>query len=274
MHMTKTCLLLLPSLLCSIVFSGTREGQPKSAAGRIPGPAIFGEGEELVYEVSWTFFKLGVIRLKSYPNFTAEASINSYEGVPFVDLHSIHFSAMDTLMYSRASHSIDKKETEWVGLDYLYDYANKCLTVEKTFQKDALSTPYKRVPYDTVRLASTSFIDGISIAYFPRMLIHTSQTVAVPTVLYGKLGTTTFRLPGNRTTEKIDALENPVRVVEIDGTTDVEGIYGMTGDFTGWFSDDGAAVPIKGKLKVLLGNVNVELIQWRRTGWNPPTETE
>jgi hypothetical protein len=44
----------------------------------------------------------------------------------------------------------------------------------------------------------------------------------------------------------------------------------MTGDFVGWFSDDAAAVPIKGKLKVLLGNVTVELIRWNRKGWNPP----
>jgi hypothetical protein len=46
----------------------------------------------------------------------------------------------------------------------------------------------------------------------------------------------------------------------------------MTGEFTGWFSDDEAAVPIKGKLNVLLGSVTVELIQWKRDSWSPPLE--
>ena len=92
----------------------------------------------------------------------------------------------------------------------------------------------------------------------------------MPTVLYGKVGTTTYRFTDDKTTESIDALENPVKVVEFEGTTTAVGIFGMTGDFTAWFSDDNAAVPIKGKLKVLLGNVTVELVKWNRKGWNPP----
>jgi hypothetical protein len=67
-------------------------------------------------------------------------------------------------------------------------------------------------------------------------------------------------------------VDSPVRVIEVEGTTTVEGIYGMTGGFRGWFSDDSAAVPIKGRLKVLLGEVEIELTTWNRKGWNPPTE--
>jgi hypothetical protein len=59
-------------------------------------------------------------------------------------------------------------------------------------------------------------------------------------------------------------------VVEVHGNTSAVGVFGMTGEFTGWFSDDEAAVPIKGELKVLLGTVTVELIGWKRSGWSPP----
>jgi hypothetical protein len=231
---------------------------------------VFQEGEELVYEVSWTIFKLGTVRLSSHAGYSAEAQIHSYENVPFVDLHSVHYTEMDSALYSRGSHSVEKKGDEWWGLNYIYDTAGNRLMIEETYQKDLKSTPYRHDMRDTIRMETMDFLDGLSIGYFPRSLIHSEQTVTVPTVLYGKLGMTTFSCTNDKTTESIDADETPIRVVEVDGTTTVHGLFGMNGDFKGWFSDDSAAVPIKGKLKVLLGNVTIELIQWKRAGWNPP----
>jgi hypothetical protein len=228
------------------------------------------EEEDLVYEVSWTFFKLGSIRVRTFRDYTAEAHVHSYEGVPFVDLHSIHYTKMDSSFYSRGSRSIEKKENVWTGMDYVYDLRNNRLVVEATAQKDPQSEPYSRTPKDTIHLDSIDFLDGLSIAYLPRAFLQTNTSIDVPTVLYGKLGTTTFNFPGKKVTEELDVLDKPVKAVELSGTTTVEGIYGMTGDFRGWFSDDSAAVPLKGKLKVLIGNVNVELIRWNRKGWNPP----
>lgn len=237
---------------------------------RPTGRSIVNEGEEFVYEVSWTVFKLGTIRLKTLPRFAAEARIDSYPSVPFVDLHSAHYCEMDSGFFSLGSHTSQKKETDWWGLNYVYDLPNKRLIVEETHQKDPATPPFSRMVKDTLRLPTTTFVDGLSIAYYPRLYIHSEKSVEVPTVLYGKVGTTTFHFTNNRTTEEIDALEEPVKVVEVEGTTTAVGIYGMTGDFTGWFSDDEAAVPIKGKLKVLIGNVTLELVKWNRKGWNPP----
>jgi hypothetical protein len=235
-----------------------------------PPGAIFQEGEELLYEVSWTMFKLGTIRLIVKPNHAAEAHIHSYDGLPFVDLHSIHYTAMDSLFNARATSSIEKRQEDWWGLRYTYDFLNRRVRVDETLQKDLQSPPRITKTRDSLRLQSSQVVDGLSIAYFPRMFVHTAQTVNVPTILYGKLGTTTFHFTNKKVKEQLDAVEEPVRAVEIEGTTDVEGVFGMTGDFRGWFSDDSAAVPLKGKLKVLLGNVNVELIQWKRRDWNPP----
>jgi hypothetical protein len=126
------------------------------------------------------------------------------------------------------------------------------------------------VPKDTIRLVSRDFVDGLSIAYFPRRYVHTSQSVAVPTVLYGKIGTTTFHFNRRKTEGTLEVLDRPVKMIEVEGTTSAVGIFGMSGEFRGWFSDDSAAVPLKGKLNVLLGNVNVELIRWKRGSWSPP----
>jgi len=225
--------------------------------------------EEYVYEVRWTLFRLGTIRIRSYGNLEAKAWIDSYD-IPFVNLHSIYYTRMDSSFFSLGGYSIDKGAQGWEGLNYIPDWSGKKLMVEQIRQTDASSEPYYRLMTDTLDLTSSRFVDGLSIGFLPRLLVHSRQFVKVPTVLNGKSGTTTFLFEGKVTQESIEALDEPVRVVEVKGNTSAEGIYGMTGDFTGWFSDDDAAVPIKGKLKVLIGNVTVELIRWKRGDWTLP----
>lgn len=227
-------------------------------------------GEELLYEVSWTWFKLGTVRLKAGDQYSAEAYIHSYPDIPFVDLHSVQYTSMDSLFFSRSSHSEEKSDGDWKGLRYVTETRENRLIVEETYRKQVAAEPFRREWKDTIQLESPFFVDGLSIGYFPRLFVHSVQTLDVPTVLYGKLGLTTFRFTNEKTTERLEVLDEPVKVIEVKGTTTVEGVFGMTGDFTGWFSDDSAAVPIKGKLKVLLGNVTVELIQWKRSDWHPP----
>jgi hypothetical protein len=240
----------------------------------VPSPSprtIMSAEEELVYEVSWTVFKLGTIRLRTRNDYTAKAWIDSYDGLPFVDLHSIYYTRMDSLLFSLGAYSVDKGKNGWTGLQYEQDsLVQSRVIVREASLREPNSPPDQLLVRDTINLGNRGFVDGLSIGYFARSGVFTKKTVDVPTVLSGKLGTTTFRFTGKKTRERIEALDDPIRVVEIEGTTNAEGIFGMTGDFKGWFSDDDAAVPIKGKLKVLLGNVTVELIGWKRKGWNPP----
>jgi hypothetical protein len=264
---------ILLTILCALLFLlsvMTVTGDTPAHRWVTAPNAVMDEEEDLLYEVSWTVFKLGTIRLKSLPHRAMEATVNSYDGLPFVDLHAIYYTRMDSSFCSLASYSMEKKNDEWSGMEYVYDPAYERLIVEETLRKDRKSPPIQATVKDTINIPGLLFLDGLSIAYFPRALIHTTQTVTMPTLLYGKLGETTFHFHNRPTTESIDALDTPVRVIELTGTTTVEGIFGMTGEFVGWFSDDAASVPIKGKLKVLIGSVTIELMQWNRRGWVPP----
>ncbi len=253
------------------VGAGMNQSTPASGARPTPGPDVLGEGEELVYEVTWTFVKLGTVRLVVHPDYSARAWIDSYEGLPYVDLHSRYTSQMDSTLYSRGSSSLElNADGTWVGLNYRYDFGRNLLAIEKVRQQDPDGIPAERIPGDTLSIDRLQFVDGLSIAYLPRRLVHMDRSVDVPTVLHGKLGTTSFFLPAEKTTVDLDAVEYPVRAVEVDGVTTVVGVFGMTGDFRGWFSDDASAVPLKGTLKVLLGSVTIELIKWNKKGWTPP----
>ena len=82
-------------------------------------------GEELLYEVSWLKVKLGQIRLKVLAPTTAAdgavryncvAYVDSYEGIPFVDLHAVTYTEMDAHFASTGYHSVEKKgDDRWLA---------------------------------------------------------------------------------------------------------------------------------------------------------------
>jgi hypothetical protein len=245
--------------------------------GATPSSVMLAD-EELVYEVSWSMFKLGKIRVKLFPArsdgsvYSSVAYTDSYD-LPFVDFHAISTSEMDSTLFSEGSSLFEKRDTNWFRQVYTFDPATRVYVTENAYVKDVRSEPQVQPKCDTLRLPYTRFQDGTSILYFARARVHAQQAVAVPTLVRGKAGRTNFYFPGMRTRESIDAVSYPIRVIEFEGKAEFEGIFGLTGDFTGWFSDDEAAVPIKAKLKVLLGSVWLELKEWKRGNWVPRKPT-
>ncbi len=226
--------------------------------------------EELEYEVSWTFVDLGTIRLKATRGLDAEARIDSYEGLPYVDLHAFFQTTMDTSFMPVVSRSLEKNDGQWAGLQYAFDVSSRRFEVA-AITGNSPRGPFPAVaPKDTVSIPGVPFVDGLSIGYYPRRIVHLDRPVEVSTILYGRTGITTFYLPGEREEVDIDAVDYPIRTIKVEGNTTAVGIFGMSGDFVGWFSDDEAAVPIRGRVKVLLGSISIQLVKWNRPGWSPP----
>ena len=69
---------------------------------------------------------------------------------------------------------------------------------------------------------------------------------------------------------EIDAAKYPIKTVYLSGTANWTGIYGLSGKFEGWFSDDEARIPIRAKMKLYVGDANIELVKWSRGSWQPP----
>lgn len=239
-------------------------------------------GEELTYEVSWFGVGLGQIRLQTGEptwhdgerHHHATAVIDSYKGLPFVGVHARDYTEMDSNFNSRGCRSFEEKDGYWLGENYYYLIPEKILVVEKTKHQSLSSPPAGRAMYDTLRITDSWFQDGLSLVYFARANVHRRDTLHVPTIVYEKVGATNFYFTGQKTTAEIAALKNPVRVIEFDGKAEFDGLFGLTGDFKGWFSDDEAAAPIKAEMKVLIGNITIELIQWKRPNWSPPVVVE
>jgi hypothetical protein len=232
-------------------------------------------GEELVYEVRWAFVKLGKIRVTLLPPsspgvaYSAIAYTDSYD-LPFVNFHAISTAEMDSSLFSKGASHYENRDGNGFKQVYQFDPSTRNHVTVTTILNDAHSPPLKPQTFDTLRLPFDRFQDGTSILYYARAHVRDQLGVRVPTLVRGKVGYTNFYFPAERTAEEIDAVNYPVSVLEFEGFAEFEGIFGLTGDFTGWFSDDDAAIPIKAKMKVILGSITIELKEWKRAGWSPP----
>jgi len=234
---------------------------------------MFVVGEELVYNVRYGFISLGKITVTITGSFetgnervySAHADISSYSGVPFVSLHHIYSSDMTSGFYSLWFESLERNSDRWDVMRFSFDY-------------DMMSVMIEEGPQELVEVTDTLDIDGyyqdgLSIFYFARGYIGNNDTITIPTLINKNIVTTDFNFNGDNEGRKFKVADYPVDVVELRGNANFSGIFGMTGAFRGWFTNDTAAIPLEARLRVLIGNVTVELIEWNRPGWTPPKYT-
>ncbi|NUN08552.1 MAG: DUF3108 domain-containing protein [Ignavibacteriaceae bacterium] len=229
-------------------------------------------GEDITYLVRYGFIELGEIRLKIVSRkeiggkfqYNTIAYIDSYSGIPFVNLHQIYESKVNNAYFSDFFRGTVKKTEYTTFTEYYFDYKNDKVKVRK-----GKVSPYQ-LWTDSTGIAETMFQDGLSIFYFARMYTGQKRSVSVPCLVNEKKVFTKINFYN-----KVDRIELPaagydVACVRLDGSTDFISVFGLTGYFEGWFSNDKAAIPIIAKLNVIIGRVTVELIKWKRDGWKPP----
>ncbi|MGA7723397.1 MAG: DUF3108 domain-containing protein [Ignavibacteriaceae bacterium] len=229
-------------------------------------------GEELIYVVSYTFIKFGEIKIivkgkKSIDGqnyYSTIAYMDSYSGIPFVNLHMIYETTMNPKYYSTFFRGIVKKEEYTTFTEYYTDYSKSKIRIKKGKVK-----PYQ-LWTDSTTSEKQEFQDGLSILYFARMFSGSGKSVNLLCFVNEKKSNTYMTSYSQVSGVSIDALDYDVSCVRLDGTMNFVSVFGLTGYFEGWFSNDEASIPIVAKLKVILGNVRVELKSWKRPGWIPP----
>ncbi len=229
-------------------------------------------GEELTYEVSYSFIKLGQLKIfvenKKIINgkifYNTIAYIDSYSGLPFVSLHMIYQSIISQNFFPVFFKGIVKKDDYSTFTDYYFKYDSSLVRIKK-----GKTDPYE-LWTDSTEAMHKKYQDGLSILYYARSLSGTGKSVDVPCYVNEKKGITTLNTYKNVTGISIDAVKYDIACVREDGRMNFISIFGLTGNFEGWFSDDEASVPIVAKLKVIIGNVTVELKSWDKPGWTPP----
>lgn len=229
-------------------------------------------GEELTYRVSYLGITLGTIKtvIEPFATYNGKKSakvkvfINSHPKIPFVSLHAIYESWMDeNMQYSmKFNASTQNEEGGWDYDQYIFDYDNNKITMEKFKAKEKVGTKN----FDIKK----KYNDGSSLLFAARRLLYAKKSLRIPTTIMDDTVSTVINFSGKQEAAEIDAVSYPVKCVYFSGEANWTGIYGISGTFEGWFSDDEARIPIKAKMKVYVGNAVIELMQWKRANWQPP----
>jgi hypothetical protein len=236
---------------------------------------VFQEGEELVYEVSYLGMGLGSIttrvtsvgKANGRNRFAVECRVLTYKGVPFVTLNTLFQSIMgDSLQ------SVFFRNKEYLSSENVFKYIEYSFPKKRDFVyiSERVHAHPEWSKNDTLPLEGKHWQDGLSLFFFARAFSHTAQKRNVPVLMYFTKATTSIHFGVESEDEDIDAVDYDIRCRKLEGETGFTGIFGLTGGFEGWFSDDAAAVPIRAKMHVILGSIHIELIKWKRKGWKPP----
>ena len=229
-------------------------------------------GDEFTYVVSYSFIKLGEIKIivkgkkiiKGRTYYSTIAYMDSYSGIPFVNLHMIYESTLTPDYYSNFFRGIVKHKEYTTFTEYTFNYDKSLIRIKK-----GKVNPYT-VWTDSTTPASKEYQDGLSILYYAMMNSGTEKTVDLPCFVNEKKETTVINFYNQVSGVKIDPVDYDIACVRLDGEMKFVSVFGLTGYFEGWFSDDEVSIPIVAKLKVIIGNVKLELKSWKRPGWMPP----
>jgi hypothetical protein len=229
-------------------------------------------GEELTYIVSYSFLDLGELRFKVLEKININGQflykticyINSYSSVPFVSLHQIYESKINSNYFTEYFKGLVKDKEYTTYTEYYFDYKNSKVRVKKGKVKPP------ELWTDSVSWADKQYQDGLSIFYYARMNTGHEKTVTTPCFVNEKRVKTKINFHKTITPVSCPAVKYDIACNYLDGETDFVSVFGLTGKFEGWFSNDKAAIPIVAKMKVIIGNITVKLKQYKRNGWNPP----
>lgn len=229
-------------------------------------------GEEITYVVKYLAFEIGEITLKVQSAqvegndtiYSAIAYINSYNGIPFVDLHQIYETKFNSKQISRyfKGSIIDNKDTTYTKYNFSPD--KKSIHILKGRESTG------EIWTDSIAKYDRDYQDGLSLFYFARMRTAQKKTEHVPVFINEKYEKTYINFYNEIEDMDIDAVDYDIACVRLDGETEFRGIFGLTGYFEGWFSDDQYAVPIVAKMQVIIGSIKLELKSWKKKGWMPP----
>ena len=238
-------------------------------------------GEELNYSVYYGFIKLGEVKFKITGRdkegkndvFTTTASIKSFEAIPLVNINYIFESQMH---YEKGEvHSIKFTATEFkeksiTNVYYTFDYDDKMIRTLK--EVDGRESVKQDFNMDIEK----NFQDGLSLMYNARLQSMQNKTknsnnrFNVPVYINEKESSVRYSYNFTPEEVEVDMLNYGAKCIKVAGIADFVGVFGLTGEFAGWFSDDDYRVPLKAKFNVTIGSITLELESFKKKGWKAP----
>jgi len=215
--------------------------------------------EKLNYLVEYGFITLGWMKVR----LEKEMIINGkkvYHIVFYIDsnpkydfiisLHPIYESYIDaeTLSAVRSRLYTPDGESNLVRM-YYFDY-NKNEFISRRVKQDGR---FELIAKDLPNAAQ----DGTSMLYLARGLVSNKSSGKTAVVVNEKYKYAVIKFLDE--TEEIEVTGEDVNALKIFAQAKFSGVAGMNGDAYGWFSTDNQAVPLEGKIEIIVGSITVRV---------------
>ncbi len=140
-------------------------------------------------------------------------------------------------------------------VDYRFDYVQKKIFYSmRTFIGKKLEN--KKNGFVPIR---PRLFDGLSLIYWVMRVCSVQGRSTVYFLSLYDSGPVKLSMTGKPETLRLEPVKASLKCYPMKGKLLSEGIVGLNGVFTGWFSADPWRIPVRARLKVWLGSVIVEL---------------
>lgn len=235
--------------------------------------AVFEDGEELYYEVYYSFINVGWVKFNTVKvvgkkdTYLCTSTIKSNDALPFVYVNFEFKSQVEIRDNQIRPSYFESKETNRDSkqslLTYNFNYDSGFVDIKKTGFDN-------KVEYTNRIQLNTNFQDGLSVFYFARFNYSNTHRTDVPVLINQDKANISLDFNTDKTDVDIGAVSYDIASLHLEGNTNYDLVFGLTGNFEGWFSNDNTRIPLKAKFKVQIGNITLELKSWRRSNWAPP----
>ncbi len=269
---------VLRSVYAISLFEGMQKMAGTAGWKETDSDSVVQVGEGMTFEASYLFFKIGAVNFKvlgktTYDGCVAyrlQSYIESYSGVPFVNLHATYDTYADssTLMCLSTSNTV-KDGNSWFFTKTQFDFAKK--VVNWTQAKDGKQISAITIPFHR------NYTDGVSFFYYLRRACRLAggkrTSLNIPIIVDTTRSSVDLTIDEKTEPCRVEAFKYPIESNRVSGHINFTGFFGVTGNFVGWISADPGEVPLKADVNVILGSVVVKLKSIDKTGWYPPRAT-
>lgn len=235
--------------------------------------------EEVTFEAGYLFFKIGAVKFQvlgetvydNVPAYRIRAYIDSYSGIPFVNLHAVYETIADARTLTCLFTSNSQKDGDnWIYTSYHFNFDRKIVEWRQSENGKVI----KEIDYPLDK----GYTDGVSFFYYLREANRRADgkmtSLCVPIVIDTIPSSVDLTINEKKENCDVSAYDFPLESYRMSGHLNFKGFFGVTGDFVGWMSADSAEVPLRADVKVILGSVVVKLKGIKRENWIPPRGSE
>ena len=219
--------------------------------------------EVFTYEVRYSFFKLGEVKVETMGDTLYDGKkahylrtiITSNSGIPFVGKEENHYNTIftrtDSLPHSLVYWTDNVDEEEFNDTRYIYDYGAGKVYAREGEERDTL---------DIEEPASS----GQLIFHMGRLFAGTENDFTIPIFLNLDKGYISVDNTLKKEEREYKAFDEPVETYYGEGESTIDGPFGFRGSFKSWYLADDLRVPLEAHVRVWLGNVKIKLIDYKK----------